>query len=119
MYFRQTQFAFILQPTENKITSETHIGRRHADLRHPALDDGVGVGRSWDQWKERPGLADGGKLGSDLKGPPVVRERGVDGMSPSLVRKRGVDGMSPPVPAVVMPLLEPPGVDGWMGAGRA
>ena len=74
MYFWQTQFAFILQPVENTIKSETHIGRRHADLRHPALDDGVGVGRSWDQWKERPGLADGGKLGSDLKGPPVVRD---------------------------------------------
>lgn len=106
MYFRQTKFTFILQPAENKIPSETRIGRRHADLGHPALDDGVGVGGSWDQWKERPGLADGGKLRSDLKGPPVMRER-------------GVDGMPPPVPAVVMPLLEPPGVDGWMGAGRA
>ena len=104
MYFRQTQFAFILQPVENKITSETHIGRRHADLRHPALDDRVGVGRSWDQWKARRGLAGGSKLGSDLKGPPVVRERGVDGMSPPVVRKHGVDGMPPPVPAVVMPL---------------
>ena len=51
-------------------------------------------------------------MGSGLKGPPVVRERGVDGMSPPLVRKHGVDGMSPLVPAVVMPLLEPPGVDG-------
>ena len=59
--------------------------------------------------KERRGraaAAAGGELGSDLKGPPVVRERGVDGMPPS-------------VPVVVMPLLEPPGVDGWMGAGRA
>lgn len=43
--------------------------------------------------------ADGGEFGSDLNGPPLVRERGVDG-APTLL------------------LLEPPGVDGrWLEEG--
>jgi hypothetical protein len=51
--------------------------------------------------KERRGraaAADGGELGSDLNGPPPLRERGVEGV--------------PPVPAAVAPLLVPPGVEG-------
>ncbi|KAE8778814.1 hypothetical protein D1007_48133 [Hordeum vulgare] len=84
------------------IPSETHIGRRRADIRHPVLDSGVDVGGSWDRWKERRGLtavANCGDLGSNLMGPSVEREG-------------GVDDMPPPVPAVVVPLLETPD---WMG----
>ncbi|KAE8797296.1 putative disease resistance protein RGA3 [Hordeum vulgare] len=84
------------------IPSETHIGRRRADLRHPMLDDGVDVGGARDWWKERRGLtaaANGGELGSDLMGPSVEREH-------------GVDDVPPPLPAVVVPLLETPD---WMG----
>ena len=56
--------------------------------------------------KERRGraaAAAGGELGSDLKGPPVLPRE-----------PRGVDGVPPPVPvpAAVVPLLVPPGVDG-------
>jgi hypothetical protein len=57
-----------------------------------------------DRSKERRGraaAADGGELGSDLNGPPPLRERGVDGVP------------APPVPAAaVAPLLVPPGVEG-------
>jgi hypothetical protein len=43
--------------------------------------------------------ADGGELGSDLNGPPLLRERGVDDV-PTLL------------------LLEPPGVEGrWLEVG--
>ena len=52
--------------------------------------------------KERRGraaAADGGELGSDLNGPPPLRERGVEGVP------------LPPV-AVLVPLLVPPGVEG-------
>ena len=52
--------------------------------------------------KERRGraaAADGGELGSDLNGPPPLRERGVEGVTP------------PPVPVAVL-LLVPPGVEG-------
>ena len=57
-----------------------------------------------DRSNERRGLAaaaDGGELGSDLNGPPVLRERGVDGVPPPEL------------------LLEPPpGVEGrWLEDG--
>jgi hypothetical protein len=53
--------------------------------------------------KERRGraaAADGGELGSDLNGPPPLRERGVEGVP------------TPPVPPAAAPLLVPPGVEG-------
>jgi hypothetical protein len=50
----------------------------------------------------RAAAADGGELGSDLNGPPPLRERGVDGVPPP----------PPPVPVPTVLRMVPPGVEG-------